>query len=175
MNILLINHYAGSPEMGMEYRPYYFAKEWQSLGHKVTILVATNSHIRQYNPEQEEKIREEIIEGIRYLWIKTPKYQGNGIGRIKNIFAFMQIINSKAKHFAQTYQPDIVIASSTYPSDNYVANKIAKISKAKYIYEVHDLWPLSPMELGGMSKYHPFIALMQHGENYAYRKADTVI
>ena len=23
MNILLINHYAGSPDLGMEFRPYY--------------------------------------------------------------------------------------------------------------------------------------------------------
>ena len=28
MNILLINHYAGSLDLGMEYRPYYMAKEW---------------------------------------------------------------------------------------------------------------------------------------------------
>lgn len=34
MNILIINHYAGSPEMGMEFRPYYFAKEWTAMGHQ---------------------------------------------------------------------------------------------------------------------------------------------
>lgn len=27
MNILLINHYAGYPNLGMEYRPYYLSKE----------------------------------------------------------------------------------------------------------------------------------------------------
>jgi len=31
------------------------------------------------------------------------------------------------------------------------------------------------MELGSMSKYHPFIVAMQHGENLAYRKADAVV
>ena len=35
MNILLINHYAGSPELGMEFRPYYMAKEWVKAGHQV--------------------------------------------------------------------------------------------------------------------------------------------
>jgi len=175
VNIFLINHYAGSPEMGMEYRPYYLAQEWIRMGHDVTILVATYSHIRQYNPRQTEDLKEEIIDGIRYIWVKTPPYDGNGIGRIKNMFAFIQKTLYKASYFAKTYQPDAVIASSTYPSDNYVARKIAKLAKAKYIYEVHDLWPLSPMELGGMSKYHPFIATMQHGENFAYRKADAVI
>jgi len=175
VNIFLINHYAGSPSMGMEYRPYYLAKEWIRLGHEVTILVANQSHIRQVNPEQDEDIRVELIDGIRYIWVKTPAYKGNGLGRIKNMFAFIQKTLYKASYFTKEYQPDVVIASSTYPSDNYVARKIAKLAKAKYLYEVHDLWPLSPIELGGMSKYHPFISTMQHGENFAYRKADAVI
>jgi len=37
MNTLLINHYAGSPQYGMEYRPYYLAKEWVRMGHRVII------------------------------------------------------------------------------------------------------------------------------------------
>lgn len=175
MNILLINHYAGSPNMGMEYRPYYLAKEWLNSGNKVTIILATHSHLRQYNPKIETNIKEEIIDGINYVWINTPKYDGNGVGRIKNMFAFIKTTYLNSKYFANKYKPDVVIASSTYPSDNYVAKKIAKISKAKYIYEVHDLWPLSPMELGGMSKYHPFIMAMQHAENFAYKNADAVV
>ena len=175
MNIFLINHYAGSPLMGMEYRPYYLAKEWIRLGHEVTILAATYSHLRKINPRQETDIKEEIIDGIRYIWIKTPEYEGNGIGRIKNMFSFIQKTIFKASYFAKEYKPDVVIASSTYPSDNYVARKISKLAKSKYIFEVHDLWPLSPIELGNMSKYHPFIATMQHGEDFAYRKANAVI
>ena len=51
MNILLINHYAGSPEMGMEFRPYYFAREWVKAGHRVDIIAADYSHLRRVNPE----------------------------------------------------------------------------------------------------------------------------
>ncbi len=175
MNILLINHYAGAPQMGMEYRPYYLAQEWAKLGHKVTILVSTYSHLRQENPEIQKDFTINQIDGINYIWVKTPPYKGNGVSRVKNIFSFVFKTYKKAKYLSETIQPDVVIASSTYPSDNYVARKIARLSKAKYIYEVHDLWPLSPKELGNMSKYHPFIMLMQHGENYAYKHADSVI
>jgi glycosyltransferase involved in cell wall biosynthesis len=34
---------------------------------------------------------------------------------------------------------------------------------------------LSPIELGGMTKWHPFILAMQHAENFAYKKVDAVI
>ena len=44
MNILYINHYAGGPLYGMEYRPYYLAREWVRGRHKVTMVAANFSH-----------------------------------------------------------------------------------------------------------------------------------
>lgn len=175
MNILLINHYAGTNELGMEFRPYYLAKEWIKLGHEVTIIAASFSHLRRKNPKITSDFNEEIIEGIKYAWIKTPTYEGNGVGRIKNMFAFAYKLYQKANYITKTYNPDVVISSSTYPSDNYSAKKISEVANAKYIWEVNDLWPLSPMELGGMSKYHPFIMLMKHGELFAYKNIDAAV
>jgi len=175
MNILLINHYAGTKELGMEFRPYYLAKEWIKLGHNVTVITASFSHLRRKNPNVSSDFTEENIEGIKYLWIKTPAYEGNGLGRIKNMFTFLNKLSRKTKYIANTYKPDVVIASSTYPSDNYFAKKISEIAKAKHIWEVNDLWPLSPMELGNMSKYHPFIMLMKHGELFAYKNIDAAV
>ena len=43
------------------------------------------------------------------------------------------------------------------------------------LHEVHDLWPLSPMELGGYSRWHPFIMLLQAAEDYACRHADAIV
>ncbi len=168
MNILLINHYAGGLKYGMEYRPFYMAREWIKMGHSVTIIGADFSHLRKKQPEAGE----EFIEGIRFIWLKSLKYQGNGIKRVCNILKFvldLYFLNFK------NINPDLVIASSTYPLDIYPAQYIAKKYNAKLVYEVHDLWPLSPMELGGMSKYHPFIVLLQMAENYAYKKVDKVI
>ena len=175
MNILLINHYAGSPELGMEFRPYYLAKKWTEQGHHVTIITSSYSHYRKNNPEIKKNFYEQEIDGIKYLWIKTNKYKANGLGRFINIFAFILKIFFNHKKILKTYKPDIIIASSTYPFDNYVAHKMAKKSKIPFIYEVHDLWPLSPIELGGMSPKHPFILLTQAAENFAYRHCDATV
>ncbi|MFZ1569039.1 MAG: glycosyltransferase family 4 protein [Thiolinea sp.] len=176
MNILLINHYAGSPQHGMEYRPYYLAREWVRVGHQVHIIASAVSHVRSQSPVLNDQDRvDETIDGIQYTWLKTPTYIGNGIGRVKNMAAFVIRLFREAKAIANTFKPDVVIASSTYPMDIWPAHRIAKLAHAKLIFEVHDLWPLSPMELGGMSKWHPFIILVQQAEDYAYRHADVVV
>lgn len=59
--------------------------------------------------------------------------------------------------------------------DIWPAERIAKLAGAKLVYEVHDLWPLSPMELGGMSRWHPFIMWVQWAEDYAYKRAQRVV
>ena len=92
MNILLINHYAGTPEYGMEFRPYYFAKKWVELGHNVTIFSASYTHIRYKQPDVKDKYLEYNIDNIKYVFFKTISYQGNGFGRIINIFQFLYLI-----------------------------------------------------------------------------------
>lgn len=174
MNILYIEHYAGSPYYGMEYRPYYLAREWVKQGHNVTILAASYGHLRQHQPKVEKDYQVEVIDGINYVWFKTPQY-GGSIARIRNIMTFMWKLKCNEKKFTDLYKPDVVIASSTYTTDNIPAHRIAKYANAKYVYELHDIWPLSPMLIGGYSKYHPFIMVMQWGENYAYKHADKVV
>lgn len=176
MKILLINHYAGSLKHGMEYRPYYLAREWIRLGHQVRIVASAQSHVRAQQPDLQGANRlDEIIDDIHYTWLKTSRYSGNGIGRVRNMAAFVYRLYREAQSLVESFKPDVVIASSTYPMDIWPAQHIAKLAKAKLIFEVHDLWPLSPMELGGMPKWHPFIMLVQAAENNAYRCADMVI
>ena len=175
MNILLINHYAGSTRHGMEFRPFYLAREWVRAGHCVQIVAASFSHIRAIQPELNDFVLNEQIEGIDYRWYATPSYQGNGAGRVKNMLAFMRALWRDGPRLARVFKPDVVIASSTYPMDIWPARRIAKLANAKLVYEVHDLWPLSPMELGRMSKWHPFIMWVQMAEDYAYRHADKVV
>lgn len=174
MNILLINHYAGSQTYGMEYRAYYLAKEWVNQGHKVTIVAATYSHLRLKNPTTKNDYQVEMIDGIKYIWLKTPPYEGS-LKRILNMGIFVRKVNKYAKRLSCEEQPNLVIAGSCYPLDNYVAHKIAKMSNAKYTYEVRDIWPLSPKLIGGYSDHHPFIWVMQRAEDYAYKHVDKVV
>ena len=159
----------------MEYRPYYLAREWVRAGHRVQIVAASYSHVRSVQPMVTNQPLDETIEGIAYRWYATPTYAGNGVGRVLNIWSFLRQLWADAMRLTNTFQPDVVIASSTYPMDIWVARRIAKMARAKLVYEVHDLWPASPIELSGMSQHHPFIMLCQKAENDAYRDADAVV
>lgn len=175
MKILLINHYAGSIYHGMEFRPYYMSRELVRMGHEVVIVAASFSHLRQKNPDVYNDIQEEVIEGIRYIWIQTPKYAGNGVERIKNMLCFIRKLYKYLPKITADFKPGSVIASSTYPLDSYPARWIAKKHNAKFVFELHDLWPMSPQVLGHMSKWHPFIMIMQMAEDYWCKNADVII
>jgi glycosyltransferase involved in cell wall biosynthesis len=179
MNILYLNHYAGTPALGMEYRPYYLAREWTRLGHRVQMVACATSHVRATAPvHRDHPINaptHQDIDGIDYLWFPGPAYQGNGLGRVKNIWAFLRQVWRASRPIATQFRPDVVIASSTYPMDIWVARRLARMARAKLVFEVHDLWPLSPIELSGMSPRHPFILLCQKAEDDAYRDADVVV
>jgi len=176
MRILYINHYAGSPKHGMEFRPYYLAREWTRSGHQVKIIAADQSHIRRTSPDLgSAEYLDDVIDGVQYRWLRTPAYNGNGIGRVINMVAFIKKLYFESKKIAGTFNPDLVIASSTYPLDIWPAQRIAKAAGARLVFEVHDLWPLTPVELGGMSRWHPFVVMLQVAENYAYRHADVIV
>lgn len=177
MNILYINHYAGSPDMGMEFRPYYLAREWVKMGYKVTIIAADFSHLRSINPKIETDFEVEYIDGIKYSWVHTTTYKNNGIKRATTMAQFVGKLWKNAKRIANKVNPDVIITSSTYPIDTFVGQRIKHFCKngTILIHEIHDMWPITPIEINHMSKWHPFIMLMQMGENSFCKNSDIVV
>lgn len=175
MKILILNHYAGSPELGMEYRSYYFAEEWLKMGHEVRIVCSSFSHLRTFNPEVKTSTFLEKLDSIEFYWVKSPKYKGNGFRRVLNIFVFLIRIILNRKKLINSYDPDVIISSSTYPLDGVVVNLFLKKKKIIHVHEIHDLWPLTIKLLGGYSSYHPFIVLLQWAENYVYKNCDILV
>ncbi|MDH7515013.1 MAG: glycosyltransferase family 4 protein [Bacteroidota bacterium] len=175
MRILLINHYAGSPRHGMEYRPYHFAREWKKAGHDVSIVAASYSHLRSEQPSVRRPFTEDAVDGIPFVWLRTPSYRGNGAARARNIFSFVLRLHRYARRIVEKMRPDVVIASSTYPLDVYPARRMASLAGALLVHEIHDLWPLTLVELAGIKPYHPFVALLQAAENYSCRVSHLIV
>jgi len=175
MRILYECDLAGSRYHGMAYRIFQFSSEFVKQGHDVMVIAASYSHVRKINPKVTKQLTDEIIDNVKYKWIKTPTYEKNGIRRGLHIFIYNFKLWFYAGKIADEFKPDVVISSGVTPFDFMGCNRIAKKVNAAIVYEVGDLWPLTLIELGGFSPKHPFIRIMQSAENYAYKNTDAVI
>ena len=128
MNILYIDHYAGSLSMGMEFRPFYFAREWQKLGHRVRVIGASFSHLRKQNPNVSEDFEIQTIDGVEFQWIKTRSYEGNGVARALTMAEFCGKMYIHARTLIDDFNPDVIITSSTYPLDTYPGQYLKRLS-----------------------------------------------
>jgi glycosyltransferase involved in cell wall biosynthesis len=174
-NIWYLHHYAGSPDIGMSYRPYYLAKYLNKQGFNTSIIAASFHHLLTKQATTKCKISTEEIDDISYIWLKACQYKNAGVRRLLNIFNYtIRLLTLQEKLLNLAGKPDVIIVSSTHLFHYLTARKIARRHKAKLIFEVRDLWPLSVVELLGVSRKHPLIRLMAYIEEKAYQEADYV-
>lgn len=142
MKILIFYQYFTTPKGSWGTRIYEFSREWVKKGHEVTVVTSIYS---KSDLKAKKFIENQIFEGIKVkvLNIKIDNKQPI----IKRIFSFISysIISS---WYAFTLKADIAIASSG-PITVGIPGLISKIfTKKKLVYEVRDLWPEVPIEVG---------------------------
>jgi len=172
--IWIINDYAGSPYHGMEFRNYYFAKEWVKKGYEVYIITASYMHLFKNLPNVQKNFTFEKIDGINYIWTKVINY-GDSTNKKRVLKWFEFTIKLLFLPFHKMKKPDIIIASPMSPFLVLPSYKLAKKFNAKFVYEVKDIWPLSIIELGNISPKHPLIKMMSWCEKFAVKKADLIV
>src|SRR5688500_17757557 len=90
MHLWIVNHYAYAPSHSSGTRHYSLARGLQPLGHQVTIVSASFLHKTHQETRLQpgEEFRDEIVDGVRFHWMRTPPYQGNTPARCWNLLAF---------------------------------------------------------------------------------------
>lgn len=177
-NIWVINQFGSTPKnnVGSGERFYQFGKYWGSLGHKVSLFAGSyNHHFQEPSPRKFPVAEEPISENFQFNWVWVTKYNPNsGFSRLMNwlTFVFFLFFIPKRKYG----KPDIILLTSMslWPILNVVAMKI-RYRKAKFFFEVRDFWPLTPIQMGNMSKNHPVIIVMRRLEKIAFRLCDEFI
>lgn len=172
MNIWLLHPFAGGPNLGRHWRPYWLADAWIRMGHKPVVICANFHHLlvgetRTPGPQR--------IGDVDFWFVETPPYSGN-LGRLRNNISFgIQSVRDATAISQRFGSPDLVIASTPHLFFVSAAQRLARRLGAKFWIEVRDLWPESLVALSLTPAWHPLVKVLAWQERHAYRTAERAI
>lgn len=176
MNIWIFNHYAVGPGSPGITRHYDLAKELVKKNIKVTIIASsfnyqTRQEERKYKKNEWYQI--DIVDGVKFIWIKTIMYKENNYKRMFNMLEY-----SFKSYFIKNVlkdKPTHVIGSLMHPFAAITGAKVAKNKKALFIFEERDLWPQSMIDLGSASPNGVKVKLLRKIEQWLISSADRIL
>ncbi|WP_346848623.1 MULTISPECIES: glycosyltransferase family 4 protein [unclassified Clostridium] len=174
MKILFLTQYC-PPEVGApQNRIFEFAKQLKKFGHEVTILTAMPNYPRGeiFEEYRGKKIVKETIDGIDI--VRTGIYATKSkdfVKRLRNYLSFTwSSVFSGAKHIEEQ---DVIITESPPLFLGWSGYVLSKMKKAKFVFNVSDLWPESAVKLGVLHN-KAMIKASTWLEEFCYRKAAAV-
>ena len=173
--VWIVNQYASTPEFGFAGRHYYLGKELAKQGYNVYLIASAGHHLLRKKPSVRSKFRiQREANRFNVVWTKMPHYsQAHSKIRVIGWFLFSWRIRELAKIIPDP--PDVVICSSPSLLSFLGARDLARKFRAKLVFEVRDIWPMTLVDIGGYSSRHPFIRLLQWVEDMAYRESNRVV
>jgi glycosyltransferase involved in cell wall biosynthesis len=175
-SIWIINHYAHTPDLPGGSRHYDIGRRLVERGYRVSVFCSDFLHyVYRYHKTRvnKKKFFQETVEGMEWNWIRTSSYKGNTGKRVLNMISFtwrVLWIGLRKKE-----RPRVIIGSSPHLFAAFSAWLLARWKRAKFIFEVRDLWPQSLIDLGEFSPSHPFIRLLARLEKFLYYRADAIV
>ena len=176
MKLLVINQFASTPRYstGAGERFYYLSKEFKKQGIQTTVLSAAYNHLFLNYPKDDQLFNKEETPGATFYWVKLKKYNPNSnLGRTLAFFEFL--LKLFLFPIKKEGLPDRVIVSSMSIFPIYYAKYLKWRYKIPYVLEIRDIWPLTPIELGGHSPSHPFIKLLDSTARKGYKSASHIV
>ena len=173
----IFNHYATTPLTGPLLRHYYFAEYLKERNIETTVFAANELHQTGGCVDTHGKpyLRTEE-EGVPFVFVKTSKYEGNGISRVKNMVSFFLGLLKISKGYAKQYgKPDVIMGSSAHPLTSIAGILIARRFHIPAIVEVRDLWPEAIFSFGKVKMNSLVGRLLSAGEKWMYVHADAIV
>lgn len=169
--IWIVNYYSTPPEFASNPRHLEFAHYLTVAGYDVTIFSSGYLSDKDLDLVPEGKFKEVHHGELKFRYIKSSHYKGNGLKRMFSIFQFAWRLFTLRNKFEK---PDIILHNIHAPFDYPVA-WCARSLRAKYIVEAWDLWPDSFVRFGLVRKNNPFVLVAYSIERRLYEKAVKII
>lgn len=162
MNILLIHQHFNTPQTGGAIRSYYLATALVGKGHRVAVITSCAC----------SQGRHEEVEGIQVTYLPIP--YNNRFNFFARSIAFLRFAFSAMRAAIPYRHYDICYAISVPLTVGLSARWLKWRYGMPYWFEVGDLWPDAPIELGFIRNRF-FIWLLRRFERSTYRQATGVV
>jgi len=166
MKVVYLHQYFKTPRVNGGVRSYHFARALSALGHDVHVVTSDP------DPAAERGHTLELVDGLSVHRIAVP--YDNTMGVRRRIVAFLSFAASSAR-VSRRLGGDVVVATSTPLTIALPALwAIALRPKTRFVFEVRDLWPAAPIEMGYLR--NPVLKFVARKlERVTYRKADHIV
>lgn len=162
MRIIYIHQYFLTPQEGGATRSYYLAKGLVENGIAVEVVTAHNTTYYDLK----------IIDGIKVHYL--PVKYDQSFGFLKRIWAFYRFVVEAKKWIIKLPRPDLLYITSTPLSTGWIGLWAKKKFALPYIFEVRDLWPDAPIQVGAIR--NPILKKLLYAfEKKIYKRALKVI
>ena len=165
MHILYIHQYFNTPQDPGGTRSYWISQELVKRGHKVTMVTSTNKKLHPEPCEME-------VDGIHVIYVKND--YSNYMSAPRKVLSFANFVREAVKAGSKVKDVDLVFATSTPLTVGYIAMRLKKKCGWPYVFEVRDLWPEFPIQIGAI-KNKLVIKYLRGLERKIYKNSEFVV
>ncbi len=166
MHILVLYQYFQSPDAPGTGRHYSFVRRWAQR-HHVTVISSqsgfTDPLTSRYPPAPE---------GVDL--VTFPVDYANQMGIVRRFLSYQRFARHAVHHAKRIDRPDVIFGTSTPLTAAWAARKVARHWDVPWIFEVRDLWPDFPIEMGAIPGRW-LQERLRNMERGLYRDADHIV
>jgi len=174
MKILVVHQYYLFPGKPGGSRFNEMCRLWAAMGHDVAVVAGTIDYATGETPERYRRrwvVREKDGPVTVYRCHVPPTYRRSYAGRM---WAFFGFTLSALTAVFRAPRAEVVIATSPPLVAVFPAWAAARLRRAKWVFEIRDLWPESAITTGVISRGGALARLLFAIERWACRSADKI-
>ena len=164
MKILYIHQYFVTPQEPGATRSYWISKELVRRGHQVTVITG--------NSESKHEAGRFDRDGIDVIYVEN--LYNNSQTKLQKVWSFVKFIFQAISIAAKEKDVDLVYATSTPLTIGAVALALRTLKGWRYVFEVRDLWPEFPIQVGAVTN-PVLIWLLRKFEKRIYKRSEHVV
>lgn len=173
MHIAYVHQYFATPHGHTGTRSYEFARRWVAAGHRVTMLTSTAQLTPTDVPGGDLNRQCEFeVAGIHV--IAMPIRYSQKMGKLARLLAFVRFMLAGTIALLRLRDLDVVYATSTPLTVAVPALARKWLRGTPFVFEVRDLWPEIPFQLGYL-RNRPLLWFLRRFERLTYRSAMLVV